>query len=585
MQSYYAPDFLVKIQGLTLESDVTRAVISLTCESSIGTASMFNLTLNNADLRFTDSALFDVGKNVEIYMGYAGDLHPIMLGEITAVNPTFPQSGAPVISITGYDKSHRMRHNQPSRFTFKNLNDSAIAALIAAENLLIPIIDPSPLPPRGSVQQTGSDWALLKEMADRNFFQVFVRWDKLYFRFPRPQTEMVVLEWGKNLGSFSPRLSTSGQAGIQIIRGYDYQLAQKIVAILPAIAIDSDLDNIIEKLGSTFVQQLVQLGRNVIRDQPVENYLDAAKLAKSVLMQLLQGLYEGSGNCIGIPTLRAGQMIEIKGVGKRFSGKYTLSRVTHSIDEGGYQTRFEVSQEYSMNLLQSLRKKISETPSPNKQEKVNGVMIGIVENNIDPLGLGRVQLSFPHLSDINLSNWARLSTLVAGADRGSYFLPDVGDEVAVVFEQGDINKPIVIGGLWNGKARPPELNKGLNEKKVIQTKSGMKILFDETVGNENLTLQTQTGSKIKIDDTPAAEKLSLQWKGNQPSITLEQTANSIKFGDSNLIELKGDNITIKFNQSSIKLSAEGITLKVGESSSIKITSAGVTVQGTTIDLN
>lgn len=355
MHQYYAPDFLVKIQGLTLEADVTNAIIDLTYDNNLDTADMFTLRLNNADLRFTDSALFDVGKNVEIYMGYVGDMHPMMLGEITAVSPSFPQSGAPTLTVTGYDKSHRLRHNSPARFPFKYINDSIIAAQIAAENMLIPIIDPAPMPPQKNVPQTGSDWALLQELADRNYFQVYVYWDKLYFRFPRPQTEMVTLEWGKNLSSFSPRLSTSAQFGIQEIRGYDYELAQKIVAVLPVISLGTDLDDITERLGNNFFDRLVNLGRNVIRNQPVSNYIEAEVLAKSILRQMLEGLYEGSGTCIGIPTIRAGDMIEIRGIGKRFSGKYKLSKVTHTINESGYQTQFEVTQKYTSTLLQSLR--------------------------------------------------------------------------------------------------------------------------------------------------------------------------------------------------------------------------------------
>lgn len=503
MNNFYAPDFEVKIEGLTMAADVTNAVTELTYDNNLDTADMFTLRLNNADLGFTDSALFDVGKNVEIYMGYVGDLHPMMLGEITAVNPSFPQSGAPMLAITGYDKSHRMRHNNPARFTFNYMNDSVIAAQIAAENFLIPVVDPAPTSPT-SVLQTGSDWAILQELADRNFFQVYVHWDKLYFRFPRPQTEMVVLEWGKNLSSFSPRLSTSAQFGIQIIRGYDYKLAQKIVTILPAISLGSDIDDIIERLGSGFIDQLVELGRNVVRDKAVDNYLDATVLAKSVLMQLLQGLFEGSGSTIGNPMLRAGNMIEIRGIGKRFSGKYTLSKITHTINASGYQTQFEVSQKYTSTLLQNLRTKISQSPPPNQQEKIYGVVIGKVENNIDPEGFGRVQLSFPHLSDINLSNWARVATPMAGGDKktswGTYFLPERGDEVLVAFEQGNIKDPVVIGSLYNGDARPPELNStGMNEKKVIKMKSGMQIVFDETSGNESLVFRDKMGSTIKMD--------------------------------------------------------------------------------------
>ncbi len=564
MQPYYVPDFQVKIRGLTLGADVTSAIISLTVESHIDMADMFSLQLNNADLRFTDSALFEVGKRVEIYMGYVGNLQPMIYGEITAISPSFPESGAPTMSITGYDLSHRMRHNSPSRFTFKGLNDSLIAAQIAAENLLIPVVDPAPMPPRESVQQTGSDWALLKEMADRNFFWVYVFWDKLYFRFPRPQTEQVVLEWGKNLSSFSPRLSNSGQYGIQILRGYDYKLAQNIVTILPLIALDpTNLDNIIERLGSTFVEQLLQLGRHVIRDQPVNNYLDGAILAKSILLQLLQGLYEASGNCIGIPELRARDTVEIRGVGKRFSGQYTLSKVVHTIDGSGYRTRFEVSQQFTSSILKSLRKKIAESPSPNKQAKMTGVFVGKVVTNIDPLQLGRIQVSLPHLSDLNMSPWARIATMMAGTNEGSYFLPDVGDEVLVSFEKGDINTPVIVGGLWNGLARPPEFNQGLNAKKMIQTKTGMKLMFDETPGQESVSLETLTGSTVNLSDTEG--------------ITIQDAAN-------NSIKISPQGIAID-SPTTIKLSVGGNAIEIN-STGITIQSAGnVAIQGNPIDLN
>src|SRR5262249_2245736 len=116
---FFAPDFAVKISGLTMAADVRNAVTSLTYDNTIDTADMFTLQLNNADLRLTDSALFDVGKQVEIHMGYVGELEPMILGEITAVNPSFPEGGAPTITISGYDKSHRMRHNSPAVTTYK----------------------------------------------------------------------------------------------------------------------------------------------------------------------------------------------------------------------------------------------------------------------------------------------------------------------------------------------------------------------------------------------------------------------------------------------------------------------------------
>jgi phage protein D/phage baseplate assembly protein gpV len=524
--SFYAPAFDVKVEGLTLAADVTKALIELEYENNIDTADMVTLKLNNADLSLTDSALFDVGKTVEIHLGYrSDDLRPMMLGEITAIHPVFPPNGAPTLAITAYDKSHRMRHNTPERFTFKYLNDSLIAAAIAAENLLIPIVDPAPTPARESVQQTGSDWAFLKELALRNFFEVYVYWDRLYFRFPRPQLQMTTLEWGKNLSSFSPRLSTSAQFGIQVLRGYDYKLAQDIVAILPAISIGGDLDNIVEKLGSSFVQQLVSFGRYVVRGAKVENYLDALAVAKSLLLQLLVGLYEGSGACVGMPQLRAGDYIQIQGVGTRFSGRYKLSKVTHTVGADGYMTHFEVSQNANAALLQSLRKKLNESPSPNTQPTETSVVIGKVVNNLDPDNLGRVQLSIPSLSDVNLSNWARVCAPMAGRASGTYFLPDIGDEVLVTFELGNVDKPIVLGGLWNGLHRPPALNLGLNAQKVIKMKSGMQIAFDETPATGHVSIEDGKGSSITMDP-------------NTGNVTIQALNNVIiKSGPAGMVQL------------------------------------------------
>lgn len=493
MHQYYVPDFEVKIQGLTLEADVKRAVISLSYDNNLDQADMFQLTLNNADLRFTDSPLFDVGKDVEIYMGYANDLRPMMLGEIVAVRPSFPEGGAPTLAITGYDKSHRMRHNRKTR-AFRLANASLIAAQIAAENLLIPVVDPTPVT-FPSKTQNSSDMALLKELAARTFFDVYVHWDKLYFRFPRPQTKAVSLEWGKTLSSFSPRLSTSGQVGLQCVRDYDQTLATTIVGLVPVIGVDTNLDTVLEKLGSTFVDRLTSFGQQCMTDEPVESFSDAFAFAKAILEELLEGLLEGSGACIGLPELRAGEMVEIAGVGKKFSGRYRLRQVTHSISSGGYQTTFEVTQRSGSTMLQLFRKIFEKEPSPNQQPKVDAAVVGTVVNNVDPERLGRVQLRYPWLSDTVISPWAR----VVQPDTGTYFMPHLDEDVWVTFEKGDFDRPVVTGALWNVKHRPPEAATAKNFKKVLQTRQGHRIALDDNPENGGIILQAGKGGMIKVD--------------------------------------------------------------------------------------
>src|SRR5262249_41755708 len=153
-------------------ADVTNQVASITYDNNLDLADMFRLVLRNADNKLLDSALFDLGKTVEIHIGYGHDLQPMMLGDITSIEPSFPTDGPPTLTISGYDKSYKLRHNQPDRPPFRYVNDSLIAAQIAAEAGLIPIVDPSPIFHMRPLPQSVSDMAFLKDRAQANFFDV-----------------------------------------------------------------------------------------------------------------------------------------------------------------------------------------------------------------------------------------------------------------------------------------------------------------------------------------------------------------------------------------------------------------------------
>lgn len=492
---FYVPRAEVRIAGLTMAAELHDLVLSVSYDSNVDMADMFTIVLQNPEHRLTDSPLFDVGKSVEIRMGYGEQLEPMMLGEITALQPSFPQSGAPTLTISGYDRSYRMRHNQPDRAAFQYMSDSMIAAQIALENGLIPVVDPSPFV-REKVHQTTSDMAFLRDLARQNFFETYVRWDKLYFRLPRPQTEAVVLEWGTSLGSFSPRMSTAAMAGLQVIRGYNEQLAQAVVGF--AVAADLSLDNVVEKLGSSALDLLTTLGRRVVRRQSVKSPLDAAALAKAALQEILDGLYEGSGSCVGLPELRADRAVIVRGVGKRFSGTYKLQRVTHTVDGGGYRTTFEASQKSGTTMLSLMRKSVTDSPAPDRQEPFYGVVSGVVTQNVDPDGRGRVKVRFPWYSDSNESAWARCAAPMAGASVGVYFLPDIGDEVLVAFVQGNFDDPMVVGSLWNGTRLPPATNAdALNRLRLIKTKKHT-ITLDDTAGAEQVIIEDAGRSKVTM---------------------------------------------------------------------------------------
>jgi phage protein D/phage baseplate assembly protein gpV len=526
-ESTFAPSFEVRLSGVTLAADLSDQILSLVVETDLDLAGSFGIVLRNAGNALLDSALLDLGKTVEIHLGYGNHLRPAILGEIAAIEPSFPQDGPPTIRVSGYDKSYKMRRAQPEPTEYVRMNDSAIAARIAVENGLIPVVDPTPSLPE-KVTQVESDMAFLKSRAQRYFFDVYVEWDRLHFQFPRPQTAAHVLEWGKNLSSFTPRISSAGLAGLQVIRGYNQELAQAIYAA--ALAADLDLDNLVERLGGSAVELLQTLARKGIRKHTIDNPLDAAVLARSLLEDLLEGLYEGSGSCIGIPDLVAGNYVAIEGVGRRFGGTYRVRKVTHRIDGSGFSTDFSITQRSHSSLMGLLRKQMIEEPSPNQPERFYGVVVAEVQDNneledVPPkVPIGRVKVSFPGLSDTFTSGWAPCATPMAGTDMGFYALPERGEQVLVAFEHGDLSKPYVLGSLWTAKQSPPASNTdGTNSKRVIKSRAGHAVTFDDTLDIGELVIQDKAGSSITLNARDGS--ITISAKGN---LTLEAAGGATK---------------------------------------------------------
>ena len=140
------------------------------------------------------------------------------------------------------------------------------------------------------------------------------------------------------------------------------------------------------------------------------------------------------------------------------------------------------------------QKKISDS-------RIYGVVVGIVTNNKDTEKLGRVKVKIPRLSGEDESNWARVTSFMAGKERGAFFLPEVDDEVLVAFEYGDINMPYVIGSLWNGKDVPPENNSdGKNNIRMIRSRSGHVITLDDSDGSEQIKIMDKTQKNMIIID-------------------------------------------------------------------------------------
>ncbi|HEX8180817.1 MAG TPA: phage baseplate assembly protein V [Pyrinomonadaceae bacterium] len=185
-----------------------------------------------------------------------------------------------------------------------------------------------------------------------------------------------------------------------------------------------------------------------------------------------------------------------------------------------------------------------------------GVFPALVSDIKDPDGQGRVKVTLPWSPDTGGERyevWARLATLMGGNRRGSWFIPDVNDEVLVVFEAGDPRRPYVIGGLWNGRDAPPESMDGAgnNYKKVLRSRNGVKITLDDTDGQEQLILETPGGQKLTLKDSPASVEI------------VDSNGNSIKLEPAGITINTSAKLTV--NASLVAVSAGMVTVDAGMS--------------------
>ena len=185
-----------------------------------------------------------------------------------------------------------------------------------------------------------------------------------------------------------------------------------------------------------------------------------------------------------------------------------------------------------------------------------GVFPALVVDIKDPDGQGRVKITLPWSPDTGGSRyevWARLVTMMAGNNRGSWFIPDVNDEVLVAFESGDPRRPYVIGMLWNGHDTPPDSMDGAgnNYRKVLRSRNGVKLTLDDQEGQEKFIVETPGGQKITLKDGPG-------------SVVIEDSnGNSVKLETAGITVTAAAKVTI--NASTAEVSAGMVTVNAAMS--------------------
>ncbi len=343
-KNFYAPSYQVLVDGKDIATEHYVEMTRVHFEDVLDGADRFSITVNDPGPKWIDNGLFEPGKEITIKMGYVDKLSTMIIGEVISLSPSFPSDGSPQLEISGYDLSHQFTRVRKQR-SFRDKKDSEVVQMIASEakHKLSTQIETTDTVHPHIVQNRQTDYDFIKSLAERNFFEFLVKERTLYFQRPRRDRSAIMsLEYGSALLSFSPELNTANQVSEVTVRGWNPSAKEEIVGRARRGSEEARQSG--RQSGGDIVEETYGTVEERIMDRPVFTQQEADNLALSILNRLSEGLVSGSANCIGIPEIRVGENIELKGVGKKFSKKYYIERTTHTISNAGYMMTFNVKE-------------------------------------------------------------------------------------------------------------------------------------------------------------------------------------------------------------------------------------------------
>jgi phage protein D len=547
--------FRIEVDGAALPQPVDRNLVSAFVDDNLNLPDMFQLVFRDPERTVLEQGKFKIGAKVTISV-VSEDTpggEKLLTGDVTALEAEYDSAGTMTV-VRGFDTSHRLFRGRVTE-SYTNTTYADVAKKVAVRaGLALGKVDAATTVHPHVVQGNVNDWDFLKSLAGQIGYEMGCLDGKFEFRAPGnasegPETgtldsdDPLQLTLGSNLLHVRSIVTAAEQVKQVQVRGWDMREKKTLVGTAPAetrhATIGVEPAKLAQDLGSPDYVSV---------DTPYGTQAEVDAAAKSIAGQIAGAFAELEGVARGNPKLRAGKAVSLGLVKAPFDGKYVLTTTRHVYEsKEGYTVWFTVSGRQERSLY-GLASGGSNGGGASAGRPIYGVVPALVTDVNDPENLGRVKLKFPWLSDDYTSDWARTLQLSAGPDRGTVFLPEVNDEVLVAFEQGDLRRPFLLGGLYNGVAKP-KLGDGL---------------VDSTGAVKRRGFISKKGHKVVFLDDDSKSGVMLSTADNGLRIALKETGTTIRINSKGKVEIEAQgDVTIKA-QGQMQLEAQGqMELKAG----------------------
>ncbi|MCX4445303.1 VgrG-related protein [Streptomyces sp. NBC_01789] len=521
-----ASALVVEFDGRPLPAKFLNTLVEGYVDDSRTLPDLFLLRFRDPDRVLLQQTGLKIGSEARLLARTGADTapKPLLEGAVTALEVELDETGTFTL-VRGLDASHRLLRGRRVA-SYQNMTLSDICGQIAQRAGLKPgTVDVAGPVIEHIAQPNVTDWEFVRGLAEEAGAQAYVRDGQLHITRPaeasgapdssaRADRDPLVLELGTNLLRCRAGVSAAEQVSEVEVRGWDIGAKEPLVGRSPA-GTSATLE-----LGVTAAEVTAPFGeaRFVVTDAAYGTQAQVDQAAKALAERIAGSFAELEAVIRGNPGVTAGSAVALNAVGAPFEGRYTVTSSRHVFDAvRGYETWITVSGQQERSLFGlTAGGAPGASGASGAGPRWAGLVSGTVTDTHDPEGSGRVKVRFPWLSDEYASDWARTAQS-GGTGGGEAFIPEVGDEVLVGFEQGHLDRPYVLAGLYNGKDRPGgggsdanapgapgggdlvDPTTGAVNRRAFASKSGNQLeLLDAANGPQGVRLRTGDG-KLTID--------------------------------------------------------------------------------------
>ena len=522
------------------------------------------------DFQISSGNQFLPGKKIELSLGYDSNNVKVFKGIITS-NSQKASDDNTLLIVDCKDEAVKMTLDKSSKHHV-NLSASDIAeSLLGKYGISNLDITSSEITHKQLVQFNSSDWDFMISKLDAVGLMCILNNGEVKIKKIKAEPESTSLaefQYGDNILDFDGDMDARVQSENVKLLSWNYT-TQELE--------DDEVALNLRNVSGVTTDQLGAGQSTTIRASGKKEPTEQSALAKTKKIREVLSKIKGSMKFPGrvAQPVLPGDFVKLKGLGTNFNGSIFVSAIDHDYSDGDWTTTATLG--WSEKYFSEQVNPLSETSSSGELTSVQGLQTGIITDIIDVDGDFRIKLRLPMVDNQEDGVFARLATLDAGNKRGTFFMPEISDEVVVGFMNNDPNQPVILGMLHSSKNAAPLDPESANNKKGYVSRSEIKIIIDD--GEKSITIETPGGNVFSMNDTE--NKISLKdSSGNK--ITMEQSGITIE-SVSALTLKAGSTLSISAPQLSAKADGE-LKLEGGGSTTVK-SSGALTIQGSVVSIN